>query len=152
MPYYYKRPGDWLWKPHETDSLAEDFRSGRLHADWRYRVEGDAEEHSLAELLEAERARQSRRLTPAEEEMTAPDGTWGTLVVVACSLVVLFVVFVPAREGASGSAKFSVAGFALIWMGWGIQQIRASRTWKAQHRQRPNRTMERTADRGALHP
>ena len=67
MPYYYKRPGDWLWKAHETDSLAEDLRSGKLHEAWRYRLEGDTKEHTLAELLEAERVRKSRPLTPAEE-------------------------------------------------------------------------------------
>src|SRR5436309_2895045 len=63
MPYYYKRPQDWLWHRHETSSLAEDVASGRLRPDWRYRVEGDPQERSLAELLGAERAHQSRPLT-----------------------------------------------------------------------------------------
>ena len=145
MPYYYKRPDDWLWHPHETRSLADDVRCGRLRPEWRYRVEGDAEEHTLAELLEAERVRQSRPLTRAQRESLAPDGTWGTIVVVACSLLLLFVIFVPARQGASGSGKFYLAGFALIGMSWGIRLIQASRKWKARHRSRPNHAMERTS-------
>ena len=151
MSYYYKRPGDWLWKRHETGSLAEDVRRGVLRPDWRYRVDGDTGEHPLAELLEAERARQSRRLTAAEQEMTAPDGTWGFIVVFACTLLLLFVFFVPSREETSGSGKFYLAGLALVWMGWGVQQIRAARAWRAHHRQRPNHAMERTADRSARH-
>jgi hypothetical protein len=151
MPYYYKRPGDWLWKPHETDSLAEDVSRGRLRADWQYRVEGDDEEHSLAELLEAERVRKSRPLTPTEEEMTAPDGAWGWIVVVACSLLLLLVIFVPARQGASGSGKFYLGAIALFWLGWGIQQIRAAREWRAHHRPRPNHAMQRTPTRHSPH-
>ena len=145
--YYYKRPGDWLWHPHETASLAEDVRSGRISPDWKYRVAGDADEHSLAELLEAEHAHRVRPRTPAEKEMLAPDGTWGFIVVVACSLLLLFIAFVPSREGATGSGKFYLAGIALIWMSWGIRLIRAGRLWKARHGPRPNHAMERTADR-----
>ena len=145
MPYYYKRPGDWLWHPHDTSSLAEDVRCGRLSADWKYRVEGDPNEHSLAELLEAERARRNRPLTPTEKQMLAPDGTWGLIVVVACLLLLLFVIVVPVREGASGSGKFYLAGFALVWMSWGIRLIHVSRAWKARHRPRPNHAMERTS-------
>ena len=133
MPYHYKRPGDWLWRPHDTSSLAEDVRCGRLRAEWRYRIDGDPHEHSLAELLDAERARQSRPLTPADEQMLAPDGTWGFIVVAGCAILLAVVVFVPSREGGSGSGKFYLGGFALMWMAWGVQQIRASRAWKAQH-------------------
>ena len=142
MPYYYKRPGDWLWHPHDTSSLAEDVRCGRLSPDWRYRVEGDTEEHSLAELLEAERAREDRPVTPGAEEAAAPDGTWGVIVVVACSLLLLFVIVMPAREGASASGKLYPAGFALIGMSWGIRQIQASRAWKGRHRSRPGQTRQ----------
>lgn len=139
MPYFYKRPGDWLWHPHETDSLAEDVESGRLQADWRYRLEGNSKEYKLAELLEAERVQQSRVPTPAEEELTAPDGTWGMIVVVAASLFLLFLLLVPVRQGAGGS-KLYLAGFALVGLGRGIEQIRASRAWKAQHRSTHSQT------------
>ena len=104
--YYYKRPGDWLWHPHETSSLAKDVHSGKISADWKYRVAGEADEYSLAELLEAEHAHRIRPRTPAEEQMLAPDGTWGFIVVAACSLLLLFVMFFPSREGAIGSGKF----------------------------------------------
>lgn len=80
--YYYKRPGDWLWRPHETSSLAVDVRSGRISANWKYRVAGDADEHSLAELLEAEHAHRIRPRTPAEKQMLAPD-MFGTCLVAA---------------------------------------------------------------------
>ena len=80
MSYYYKRPGDWLWRPHETSSLVEDVRAGRLSAGWRYRVEGDTEERTLSELLEAEQARQARPLTPAEEDdRSRPTGSGALL-------------------------------------------------------------------------
>src|SRR4051812_37227984 len=100
MRYYYQRPGEWLWQPHETSSLAEDLRRGTLRADWRYRVEGEAEERSLVELLEAERAPARQPLTPAEVEMRAPDGTWGFIVVAVCALLLASAIFVPSRQGA----------------------------------------------------
>ena len=136
MPYYYKRPGDWLWKPHETESLAEDVRSGRLGPDWKYRIEGESEVRSLEELLEAERVRQSRRLTPDEMCMLAPDATWGWIVVVGSALMLAVLLFVPLREGSTRAYKFYLAGLALIWMSSGIWRIRANKAWKSRHRPR----------------
>ena len=132
MLYHYKRPGDWLWTPFETRSLAAEVRRRKLRPEWKYRSEADLGVHSLAELLEAERARQARPLTPREEEMLAPDGTWGWIVVVGCSLLLLAALFVPSREGASPSSRYSLAGIALAGIGWGVQQIQASRAWKAR--------------------
>ena len=130
MLYYYKRPGDWLWTPFETTSLAAEVRRRKLRPEWKYRSEGEPGVHSLAELLEAERARQARPLTPREAEMLAPDGTWGFIIVIICCAVLAFALFVPAREGASPSSKWFVVAIALTWMGRGIALISAARDWK----------------------
>src|SRR5437899_11441462 len=107
MLYHYKRPGDWLWTPLETDSLAQDVARKKLDADWKYMVENDPNVHSLAELVEMERVRAGDRVrSAADSEMLAPDGTWGLIVVVVCAAGLALVIFVPSRQGATGGGKF----------------------------------------------
>ena len=133
MLYYYKRPGDWLWTPHETSSLAADIACGRVAADARYRISGEAEVYSLAEVLVKERAslpKDAGALSEAEAELLAPDGTWGVLTVIMCCAVLALVVFVPSREGASPSSKWFLVYMAVTWLGRGIAQITAAREWK----------------------
>jgi hypothetical protein len=67
-------------------------------------------------------------------EFLAPDGTWGTIVVIICIGALAFLVFIPTREGGSPSGKWLLAGFILIWMASGIRQIAAARAWKKRHR------------------
>jgi hypothetical protein len=76
--------------------------------------------------------------TNAEAEFLAPDGTWGTIVVIICISALAFLVFIPTRAGGSPSGKMVLAGFTLIWMASGIRQIAAARAWKKRHR-RPTR-------------
>jgi hypothetical protein len=68
--------------------------------------------------------------TDAESEFLAPDGTWGTIVVIICTGVLAFLVFVPTRVGGSPSSKLVLAGLTLIWMTSGIRRIVAARAWK----------------------
>jgi hypothetical protein len=133
MLYHYKRPGDWLWTARDTVSLAGDVASGHLKHDWRYRVDGDPQVHTLADLLEKEHARALKygaHRTEAEEALLAPDGTWGVITVIICCAVLAFVLFVPARPGGSPSSKWFVVAIALTWMGRGIALISAARDWK----------------------
>jgi hypothetical protein len=70
----------------------------------------------------------------AEAEFLAPDGTWGTIVVIICIGALAFLMFIPTREGGSPSWKWVLAGLTLIWMASGIRQIAAARAWKKRHR------------------
>ena len=69
----------------------------------------------------------------AESEFLAPDSTWGTIVVIICTAILVFLVFVPTRVGGSPSSKLVLAGLTLIWMTSGIRRIAASRAWKKGH-------------------
>jgi hypothetical protein len=69
-----------------------------------------------------------------ESEMLAPDATWGTIVVVLALAGLALIVFVPAREGASPSAKFYLAGFAVLFLAYGVRLIVAARAWKKRQR------------------
>src|SRR4051812_17973886 len=98
MLYHYKRPGDWLWTPHETPSLADDAASGRVAPEWRYRISGDAEVYGLADVLEKERTSMPKETvsrSQAETELLAPDGTWGLIIVIICCALLAYVFFVP---------------------------------------------------------
>ena len=133
MLYYYKRPGDWLWTPHETSSFAADIPCGRVAANARYRISGEAEVYSLAEVLEKERATLPKDAGPrseAEAELLAPDGTLGVLIVsMSCALLAVAVV-VPSRQEALPSSKWFRIGTALTLLNHGIAQITAARDWK----------------------
>jgi hypothetical protein len=70
----------------------------------------------------------------AEAELLAPDGTWGTIVVVICTGILAFLVVVPVRAGESPSSKLLLAGLTLVWMSSGIRRIVAARAWNKRHR------------------
>ena len=55
------------------------------------------------------------------------DGTGGIAAVVLCSLGLIAIIFIPARQGASPGSKFYLAGLALMGIGWGAAQIQAAR-------------------------
>jgi hypothetical protein len=131
--YHYKRPDDWLWTPWETSSLEEDARSGNLHPDWRFRIDGDSQDYTLAELIEKERASKPVKAPDAAEaELLAPDGTWGVIIVVLSLAYISLLLFVPTQKGSSG-LRFTLVGLALVWMGSGIRKIKAARAWKRHH-------------------
>ena len=71
--------------------------------------------------------------TDAKSEFLAPDGTWGIIVVIICTAILAFLVFVPTRVGGSPSSKLVLAGLTLIWMTSGIRRIAAARAWKKRH-------------------
>ena len=71
--------------------------------------------------------------TDAESEFLAPDGPWGTIVVIICTAILAFLVFVPTRVGGSPSGKLVLAGLTVIWMTSGIRRIVAARAWKKRH-------------------
>jgi hypothetical protein len=77
-----------------------------------------------------------------EAEFLAPDGTLGIIVVVLslAGLVVLFLV--PAREGAPPGGKLSLAGFALIFLSYGVRLISQARAWKRRHRMKEDLTKD----------
>jgi len=131
--YHYKRPGDWLWTPWETSSVQEDAQIGRLESDWRFRIDGDSQDYSLAELIEKERASQSVNApTAAEAEFLAPDGRWGVIIVLLSLAYISILLFLPTRNGSSG-LRFTLVAVALVWMGSGLRKIKAARAWKRHH-------------------
>jgi hypothetical protein len=73
--------------------------------------------------------------TDAESEFLAPDGTWGTIVVIMCTTILAFLLFVPTRVGGSPSSKLMLAGLTLTWMTSGIRLIVAAGAWKKRHGQ-----------------
>ncbi len=56
-----------------------------------------------------------------------PDGMGGIAAVVLCSILLVVLILVPWRKGASPGGKFYLAGLALIGVSWGVRQIRAAR-------------------------
>ena len=64
MRYHYKKPGSWTWSVYTTDSLAADLAAGKIGSDWRLRVEGDSQDYTPEELIEAQTA---SRVRAAEE-------------------------------------------------------------------------------------
>ncbi len=111
MLYHYKRPGDWLWTQWETSSLQEDAHSGRLHPDWRFRIDGDSQDYSLADLIKKERANQPAN-TPdaAEAEFLAPDGTWGVISVILSVAYISILLF--------GTGGMSYRALELCFWAW----------------------------------
>jgi hypothetical protein len=148
MVYYYKRPGDWLWRRLNTSSIAGAARGHRVGSDWRYRVEGDSTEHTLAELIEIERiATQHASSTPSDPSLLAPDATWGYITVALCCAALALLVIIPAQTGHSGG-KLTLAGFIFIGMSYGVRQISSAKAWKRRHlpHRRPNQALQPTAD------
>ena len=123
MLYYYKRPGDWLWRQLDIDSIAAAARGHRVGADWRYRVEGDSTSRTLAELLEMEQlAREAASHTPADPSFVAPDGIWGYITVALCIAALALLALIPAQSGHS-SDKLILVAFALIWMSYEFSEL-----------------------------
>jgi hypothetical protein len=59
-----------------------------------------------------------------------PTALLGRAVIVLAIGLLGLVIFVPAAQGASPGAKFYLAGFALMGLGWGIKQVRAAKRAK----------------------
>ena len=150
MLYYYKRPGDSLWRQLNTDSIEAAARGHRAGVDWRYRLEGDPTNRTLAELIQMERvAREHESHTsPVDPSFTAPEATWGYITVMLCCAALAFLAIVPAQPGHS-SGKVTMAAFVLIWMSYGVHLISAARTWKRRHppHQKPNQSLQPTVGR-----
>ena len=148
MLYYYKRPDDWLWRELHTDSIAAAARGHRAGLDWRYRVEGDSSNRTLAELMEMERVARERasHAQPVDPSFTAPDATWGYITIVLCWAALAFIIIVPSQQPHSGS-KFWLSGMVLVWMSYGVHLISAAKAWKRRHRphEGPNQTLQPTA-------
>ena len=68
MRYHYKKPGSWTWSVYTTESLAADLAAGKIGSDWRLRVEGDSQDYTPEELIEAQTA---SRVRAAEEARLA---------------------------------------------------------------------------------
>jgi hypothetical protein len=149
MRYYYKRPGDWLWRQLDTDSIEAAVRGHRAGLDWRYRVEGDSTNHTLGELIEMERVagEHERHTTAVDPSFTAPDATWGYITIVLCCAALAFLIIVPSQQPHSGT-KLWLSGMVLVWMSYGVHLITAAKAWKRRHPpHRPNQTLERTGSR-----
>ncbi len=134
MLYYYKRPGDWVWRQLNTDSITAAAHGHRVGSDWRYRVEGDSTDRSLAELIEMERVARERvsHTRPTDSSLIAPDGTWGYITVMLCITALALLAVVPAQSGHS-SDKLILVAFALIGMSYGVRKISAAKAWKRRH-------------------
>ena len=68
-----------------------------------------------------------RELSPEEEEFLAPDGTWGYIVVVICTVGLALLFIIPTQDGGSTSNKFFLAGLAALWMASGVRKIAEAR-------------------------
>jgi hypothetical protein len=75
-----------------------------------------------------------RQLSPEEEEFLAPDGTWGVIVVVICTVGLALLFVIPTRDGGSPSSKFYLAGLTLLWMASGAKKIAEARAWRKLHK------------------
>src|SRR5215831_9533694 len=53
MKYHYKKLGDWTWKSLETGSLEAELAAGRISREWRFRIDGEAQDFTLDELVAA---------------------------------------------------------------------------------------------------
>jgi len=149
MIYYYKRPGDWFWRRLDAASVEAAARGLRVGGDWRYRVEGDSTNRTLAELIDMERLAHERvSHTHSDPSFTAPDATWGYISVALCCAALALIIIVPSQHSHS-SGKFGEAGMVLIWMSYAIQKISVAKAWKRRHqpRQRPNQSLQPTAGR-----
>jgi hypothetical protein len=150
MLYYYKRPGDWLWRHLETNSIEAAALGHRAGNEWRYRIEGDSTNRSLTQLIEMERvAREHESHTPpVDPSFTSPDATWGYITVALCCAALAFLILVPSQQPHS-SGKFWLSGMVLIWMSYGVQKISAAKAWKRRHQphERPNQSLQPTAGR-----
>ena len=68
----------------------------------------------------------------AKKAREGPSLKSGIILLVACSAIFAFILFVPTRPGHSGSKGF-LAAATIFWTGRGIVQIAEARAWKRQH-------------------
>jgi hypothetical protein len=69
-----------------------------------------------------------------EGDQLAPDATWGTIVVVLALAALAFIVFIPAREGASPSGKLYLTALDLLFLSYGVRHILGARARKKRRR------------------
>jgi hypothetical protein len=132
--YFYKKPGDWVWRTHETSSLAADAAKGLLRSDWRYHCEGEAQEASLSDLIRREQAIKQSPRSAAELELLAPDGTLGVITVVLYSIPLALALFLSFWPGFSLGGRLGLLGAAVVGIGHGLRRIQTSRRWRRRHR------------------
>src|ERR1044071_103764 len=116
MRCHYKRPGDWLWRRLNTNSIETAARERRAGVDWRYRIEGDSTNRTLADLIEMERSvheRASSRTTGPS--VIRPDAIWGYIELTLSSSLLAFALFVSGRADADPHAKYSLTSAAVFW-------------------------------------
>lgn len=75
-----------------------------------------------------------------------PDGMGGIAAVILCSALLVLLLLVSPREGASPSSKFYLAGLALMGIGWGVRQIRAA---KAQDKREADAAKKKDTEKDA---
>ncbi len=55
------------------------------------------------------------------------DGMGGIVAAILCSVILVVLILVPSRKGASPGGKFYLAALALMGIGWGVRQIHAAK-------------------------
>lgn len=69
---------------------------------------------------------------------------WGVAMIIGAVALLAVVIFVPAREGASPSSKWALAGLALATLGGGMAKAAAAR--RVLKKRRSRQTAKRTRD------
>lgn len=70
MRYYYKKPGAWLWTLREGDLLRDDLATNRIERGARFRIENEAEDITVEQLI--------ARLQAQRPTRTLAHHEWGT--------------------------------------------------------------------------
>ena len=66
----------------------------------------------------------------------------GRIVIVVCTALLGFLIFVPPPHGNPAGGRFQAIGFALLGLGWGLKQERTAR--EARKRRAASEAKERT--------
>jgi hypothetical protein len=65
MRFLVKEPGAWTWKTITTNSLEAEVAGGRLHGDWLIRYEGQPEQFTVDDLVQAlKKPQETTRVKP----------------------------------------------------------------------------------------
>lgn len=65
MRFLVKEPGAWTWKTITTNSLEAEVAGGRLHGDWLIRYEGQPEQFTVDDLVQAlKKPRETTQVKP----------------------------------------------------------------------------------------
>ena len=75
MRFHYKKPGEWLWKLHTTDTLAAEVDGGWFTDADCFRLENTAEDLTLNELLRLQ-SKAAEEYQPRLHSRSEPDGEW----------------------------------------------------------------------------